>query len=77
MPTKVCSGFFLFCLDFKLYAKSEKDLVFAHVCTLMDTRFLIFLLITQDLKKIKKNPKHYFVYIAKSETCANIKKKIL
>ena len=39
--------FFFFCLDLELFAKIK--LVSAH-------SFLTFLLITQDLKKTKKNP---------------------
>ena len=48
ISTKGCSGIFLFCLDIELFAKIKKDLV----STLIETRFLKFLLITQDLNKI-------------------------
>ena len=41
--------FFLFCLDLELYAKIKKDLVSTH-------SLFTFLLITQDLNKIKKPP---------------------
>ena len=41
-------GIFLFCLDLELFAKIKKDLVSTH-------SFLTFLLITQDLNKIKKS----------------------
>ena len=58
MSTKVCSAFFLFCLDLELIAKIRKDLVSIH-------SFFTFLLITQDLNKIKKNPGHAFVDIVK------------
>ena len=47
--TKLCLGFFLFCLDLELLAKIKKDLVSMH-------SFFTFLLITQDLNKIKKIP---------------------
>ena len=70
MSTKTCSGFFLFCLDLELLAKIKKDLVSTH-------SLFTFLLITQDLNKIKKNPEHPFVDIVKYETCAKIQQKIL
>ena len=50
---KLCTRFLLtnvfkrFCLDLMLFAKIKKDLVSTH-------SFFIFLLITQDLNKIKK-----------------------
>ena len=47
MSTKACSELFLFCLDLELFAKIKKDLVSTH-------SFFRFLLITQDLNKIKK-----------------------
>ena len=48
ISTKGCAGFFLFCLDLKLFAKTKKYLV---------STYSIFttLLITQDLNKIKKS----------------------
>ena len=58
MSTKACSAFFLFCLDLELIAKIKKDLVSIH-------SFFTFLLITQDLNKIKKNPEHSFADIIK------------
>ena len=48
MSTKVCVGFFSFYLDLELFAKIKKDLVSIH-------SFFTFLLITQDLNKIKKS----------------------
>ena len=48
---RVC-GIFLFHLDLELFAKIKKDLVSTH-------SFFTFLLITQDLNKIKKNPKQH------------------
>ena len=54
MSTNGCSGFFLFCLDLKLLAKIENDLVSTH------SQKPVFL-ITQDLKEIKKNLEHAFV----------------
>ena len=53
----VCD-YFLFCLDFELFAKTKKDLVYTH-------SFFTLLLITQYLNKIKKNPAHDFVDITK------------
>ena len=47
MSTKRRAGFFWFCLNLELFAKIKKTW-FLH------TRFLIFLLITQDLNKLKK-----------------------
>ena len=44
---RVCE-IFLFCLDLELFAKIKKDLVSTH-------SFFTFLLITQDLNKIKKS----------------------
>ena len=49
MSTKGCVGFFLFCLDLELFAKIKKNLVSTH-------SLFKFLLITQDLEKIKKIP---------------------
>ena len=69
MSTKVYAGFFLFCLDRGLFAKIKKTL-------LLHTRFFKFLLIIQDLKKLK-NPEHSFVDIIKSEICAKFYQKIL
>ena len=55
MSTKMCSGFFLFCLDLELFAKIENDLVST----------LSIFLITQDFNEIKKNLEHTFVDIGK------------
>ena len=44
-------------------AKMKKDLGSTH-------SLKPFLLITQDLNKIKKNSEHYFVDIVKWDTCA-------
>ena len=49
MSTKGCLGFILFCLDLDVFAKIKKDLVFTH-------SLKPFLLITQDLNKIKTIP---------------------
>ena len=62
-PTNQClqkrvRDFFLFYLDPELFAKSWKDLVSTH-------SFFTFLLITQDLEKIKKNREHSFVDLIK------------
>ena len=48
MSTKQCSRFVLFFLDLELFAKIKNDLVSTH-------SFFTFLLITQDLNKIKKS----------------------
>ena len=44
---KIMCGIFLFYLDLELFTKTKKDLVSTHW-------FLTMLLITQDLRKIKK-----------------------
>ena len=49
MSKKGCLGFIVFFLDFDLFANIEKDMVSAH-------SLKPFLLITQDLNKIKKIP---------------------
>ena len=49
ISTKRCAASFLFCLDLELFAKIKKDLVSTH-------SIFTFLLITQDLAKIKKTP---------------------
>ena len=49
---------FLFCLDLELFTKIKKDLVSTH-------SLFTFLLITQDLNKILKNPEHHFLEIIK------------
>ena len=45
--------FFKFCLELELFAKIKKDLVSTHM-------FFTFLLITQNLNKIKKIPNTLF-----------------
>ena len=57
MSTKWCARFISFCLDPELFAKI-KNTWFLHT-------FFIFLLISQDLNKIKKNPEHHFLGIIK------------
>ena len=47
MSTKGCSGFFLFCLNLELFAKIKNT-------WFPQTRYFTFLLIIQDLNKIKK-----------------------
>ena len=47
---KRCVGFFWFCLDLELFPKTEKDLFF------FTYSFFTFLLITQDLNKIREIP---------------------
>ena len=53
MSTEGCVGFFLFYVDLELFAKIKKDLVSLYL-------FFTFLLITQDLNKIKKIPHTLF-----------------
>ena len=53
---KAVQDFFLFCVGLELFAKIKKALVSIHL-------FFTFLLITQDLNKIKKTPKDSFVDI--------------
>ena len=47
MSRKKCVGFFLFYLDLELFENVKKDLVSTHT-------FFTLLLITEDLKKIRK-----------------------
>ena len=68
MSTKGCAGFFLFCLELELFDKIKKDLVSTH-SQKPD------LSITQDQNKTKKNPKHPFVDIGKTETCAKFRQE--
>ena len=58
MSRKGYLGFLKFSFDLELFAKIKKDLVFTH-------SFFTFLLISQDLNKIKKNPEHPFVDVVK------------
>ena len=60
--------FFKICLDLELLAKIKKGLVSTH-------SFFTFFRITQDLKKIKKNPEQPFLDIIKWKTCANFQRK--
>ena len=62
-PTYLClqkgvQDFFKFCLDLELLSKTKKKLVSVHL-------LFTFLLITQDVNKIKKNPENPFVDIGK------------
>ena len=68
MPTKGCSGFFIFCLDLELFAKITKDLAFTN-------SFFTFLLITQDINKTKKNPEHPFVDLLSRKRVQNFSGK--
>ena len=52
MSTKTGSGFILICLDLELLAKIKKDMVSTHS---QKPGFFTFLLITQDLNKVKKS----------------------
>ena len=70
MSAKACSGFLWFFLELELFAKVTKDLVSTHS---QKPR----LAITQDLNKIKKKPKHPFIGISKTETCAKFQQKLL
>ena len=70
MSRKGCVEFFLFYLDLELSAKIKKDVVSAH-------SFFTFLLIMQDLNKIKKIPQTLFVDIVKQKMCAKFQQKIL
>ena len=70
MSTKGCVEFFLFYLDLELSVKIKKDVVSAH-------SFFTFLLIMQDLNKIKKIPQTLFVDIVKQKMCAKFQQKIL
>ena len=54
MSTNMRAEFFKFCLDLELFAKIKKDLASTH-------SFFTLLLITQDVKKKKKNLIHPFV----------------
>ena len=62
MSTKGWSGFFLFCLDLEFFAKIKKDLVSTH-------SFFTFLLITQDLNKIKKSQTPFCRHCQVGNTC--------
>ena len=60
--------FFLFCLDLELYAKIKKDLVSTH-------SLFTFLLITQDLNKIKKPPKTLLLTFLSMKHVQNFSKR--
>ena len=59
MSTKACLGFFSFCLELELFAKIKKDLV----STSSQNPGIS---ITQDVKKVKKNPEKPFVDTSKT-----------
>ena len=70
MSTKGCVVFFLFCSQLELFAKIKKYLVSTYSQK-------PGLSITQDLKKISKNPTHPFVDIRKTETYIKFQQKVL
>ena len=61
-------GIFLFCLDLELIAKIKKDLLSIH-------SFFTFLLITQDLNKIKKIPNILLQTLLSRKHVQNFSKK--
>ena len=76
-PTLQC---FLFCLDIELFAENMGYLQIIKrpgFYTLSEASFFIFLLITQDLNKIKSNPKYPSGYIVKKEICSKFQQKPL
>ena len=56
------SGVFLFCFDLEIVAKIKIDLASTHSYR---NQVFTFLLITRDLKKIKKNPEQLFAEIVR------------
>ena len=68
MSTKMCLGYFLFCLDLDLFAKIKKDLASTH-------SFFIILLITQDLNKTKKIPNTILWTLLSRNRVQNFSKK--
>ena len=64
MSTNRFTEFFSFCLDLELFLKIENT----YFYTPTETIYFTFLLITQDINKIK-NPEHGFVDIFKWEKC--------
>ena len=69
MSTKGCSGFLLLCLDLELLINMW-NIWFLWVCRNP------YLILTQDLNKIKKYAKHSLVDIGKWEACANFQQKV-
>ena len=67
---KGCSGFILFCLDLELPAKIKKDLVSTH-------SLKPFLLITQDLNKIKAIPNSLLKALLSKKYGGKFQQKIL
>ena len=61
-------GFFLFCLDLELFAKVKRHLVSRHL-------FFTFLLIIQDLSKIKKIPDTLLQTLLSRKCVENFSKK--
>ena len=68
MSKKGVRDLFLFSLDFELFAKIEKDLVSTHSC-------FTFLLITQDLNKMKKIPNTLLKTLLSRKRVQNFSKK--
>ena len=64
---RVCGIFFLFCLDLKLFAKIKKNLVPTHL-------FFTFLLINQDLNKIRQS---WTAFCRHYKTCTKFQQKKL
>ena len=70
MSSKAYLRFSLFCVKLELFAKIKKNPSFY---TFTKTRFIN----NSRSKQNKKNPKHPFVDIGKTETCAKFQQKIL
>ena len=74
MSTKSCLGFILICLDLELFAKMKKDMVSTHS---QKPVFFTFLLITQDLNKVKKSQtpfsRHCYVENVYKTSAKNVK----
>ena len=68
ISTNRCSGFFLFCLDLELFAKT-KITWFLH-------SFFTFLLISQDLNKIKKSRTRFCRHCLVGNLCKISEKNI-
>ena len=68
MPTKGCVEFFKFYLGLELFAKIKKDLV-------STPSFFTLLLITQDLKEIKKIPLTLLQTLVSRKHVQNFSKK--
>ena len=69
MSTKGCSGLFSFYLKLELCICQNKQR--PDFYTLTETRFTN----NSNLNKVKKNPKHPFVDIGKTEKCAKFQQK--